>query len=101
MRTGGALIAPYAPSRSAKGGPPFTVATLLRMHFLQQGFNLPEQAMQEAPYDTLKSALVQQLEQPKARIRVWTERPFRPISAAARVRQGQVPGTGQEPPPAG
>lgn len=71
------------------------------MHFLQQGFNLPEQAMQEAPYDTLKSALVQQLEQPKARIRVWTERPFRPISAAARVRQGQVPGTGQEPPPAG
>ena len=26
------------------------------MHFLQQGFNLPEQAMQEAPYDTLKSA---------------------------------------------
>ena len=69
MRTGGALIAPYAPSRSAKGGPPFTVATLLRMHFLQQGFNLPEQAMQEAPYDTPKSALVQQLEQPKARIR--------------------------------
>ena len=101
MRTGGVLIAPYAPSRSAKGGPPFTVATLLRMHFLQQGFNLPEQAMQEAPYDTPKSALVQQLEQTKARIRVWTERPFRPISAAARVRQGQVPGTGQEPPPAG
>ena len=99
MRTGGALIAPYAPSRSAKGGPPFTVATLLRMHFLQQGFNLPEQAMQEAPYDTLKSALVQQLEQPKARIRVWTERPFQPISAAARVRQGQVPGTSQKPPP--
>ena len=30
--------------------------------------------MQEAPYDTLKSALVQQLEQPKARIRAWTER---------------------------
>ena len=45
------------------------MATLLRMHFLQQGFNLPEQAMQEAPYDTPKSALVQQLEQPKARIR--------------------------------
>ena len=48
-----ALIAPYAPSRSAKGGrPPFAVATMLRIHFLQQWFNLSDPAMEEALYDT-------------------------------------------------
>ncbi len=48
-----ALIAPYAPTRSTKGGrPPFPVATLLRIHFLQQWFNLSDPAMEEALYDT-------------------------------------------------
>ena len=36
-----ALIAPYAPTRSTKGGrPPFPMATLLRIHFLHQWFSL-------------------------------------------------------------
>jgi IS5 family transposase len=48
-----ALIAPFAPARSAKGGrPPFAVETLLRIHFLQQWFNLSDPAMEEALYDT-------------------------------------------------
>lgn len=48
-----ALIAPHAPARSAKGGrPPFTVQTMLRIHCLQQWFNLSAPAMEEALYDT-------------------------------------------------
>jgi transposase, IS5 family len=48
-----ALITPHAPARSAKGGrPPFAVATMLRIHFLQQWFNLSDPAMEEALYDT-------------------------------------------------
>lgn len=47
------LIAPHAPSRSAKGGrPPFAVETMLRIHFLQQWFTLSDPAMEEALYDT-------------------------------------------------
>jgi transposase, IS5 family len=48
-----ALITPHAPARSAKGGrPPFAVATMLRIHFLPQWFNLSDPAMEEALYDT-------------------------------------------------
>ncbi|WHZ11511.1 MAG: Mobile element protein [Burkholderiaceae bacterium] len=48
-----ALIAPYAPAPGAKGGrPPFAVETMLRIHFLQQWFNLSDPAMEEALYDT-------------------------------------------------
>ncbi len=48
-----ALIAPHAPQPGLKGGrPPFAVATLLRIHFLQQWFNLSDPAMEEALYDT-------------------------------------------------
>ena len=48
-----ALIAPHAPARSAKGGrPPFAVQTMLRIHCLQQWFNLSDPAMEEALYDT-------------------------------------------------
>ena len=48
-----ALVAPHAPSRSTKGGrPPFAVATMLRIHFLQNWFNLSDPAMEEALYDT-------------------------------------------------
>ena len=47
------LIAPHSPTRSAKGGrPPFAVETMLRIHFLQQWFNLSDTAMEEALYDT-------------------------------------------------
>jgi IS5 family transposase len=47
------LIAPHAPQPGAKGGrPPFAVATMLRIHFLQQWFNLSDPAMEEALYDT-------------------------------------------------
>ena len=47
------LIAPHSPTRSAKGGrPPFAVETMLRIHFLQQWFNLSDPAMEEALYDT-------------------------------------------------
>jgi len=46
------LIAPHAPAPGAKGGrPPFAVETMLRIHFLQQWFNLSEPAMEEALYD--------------------------------------------------
>jgi transposase, IS5 family len=37
----------------AKGGrPPFSVETMLRIHFMQQWFNLSDPAMEEALYDT-------------------------------------------------
>ena len=46
------LIAPRAPAPGAKGGrPPFGVETMLRIHFLQQWFNLSDPAMEEALYD--------------------------------------------------
>lgn len=46
------LIAPHAPTPGAKGGrPPFAVETLLRIHFLQQWFNLSDPAMEESLYD--------------------------------------------------
>jgi IS5 family transposase len=48
------LIAPHAPQPGTKGGrPPFAVDTMLRIHFLQQWFNLSDPAMEEALYDTL------------------------------------------------
>ena len=48
-----ALVTPHAPARGAKGGrPPFAVETMLRIHFLQQWFNLSDPAMEEALYDT-------------------------------------------------
>ena len=46
------LIAPHAPAPGFKGGrPPFAVETMLRVHFLQQWFNLSDPAMEEALYD--------------------------------------------------
>ena len=47
------LITPHAPTPGAKGGrPPFAVETMLRIHFVQQWFNLSDPAMEEALYDT-------------------------------------------------
>jgi len=45
-----ALIEPYAPSGKT-GRPPFAVATMLRIHFLQQWFGLSDPAMEEALHD--------------------------------------------------
>lgn len=48
-----ALIMPYAPRLVPRAGyPAFAVETLLRIHFLQQWFTLPDPAMEEALYDT-------------------------------------------------
>jgi IS5 family transposase len=48
-----ALVEPYAPSPAAKGGrPAFAAQTMLRIHFIQQWFNLSDPAMEEALYDT-------------------------------------------------
>ncbi len=44
------LIAPYAPAGKT-GRPPFAVATMLRIHFLQQWFGLSDPAMEEALHD--------------------------------------------------
>lgn len=47
------LIAQHASAPSTKGGrPPFAVETMLRIHILQQWFNLSDPAMEEALYDT-------------------------------------------------
>ena len=47
------LIAPHAPAPGAKGGrPPFAVETMLRIHFIQQWFNLSDPAVEEALYDS-------------------------------------------------
>src|SRR5260364_296168 len=43
-------IAPYAPA-GKRGHPPFSVETLLRIHFLQQWFGLSDAAMEETLYD--------------------------------------------------
>ena len=44
------LVAPYAPE-GRKGRPPFSVETMLRVHFMQQWFTLSDPAMEEALHD--------------------------------------------------
>lgn len=46
-----ALITPHAP-RAKTGRPPFELATMLRIHFLQQWFGLSDLAMEEALFET-------------------------------------------------
>ncbi|WP_213305766.1 IS5 family transposase [Paraburkholderia sacchari] len=45
-----ALIEPYYP-KGKTGRPPFPVATMLQIHFMQQWFGLSDPAMEEALYD--------------------------------------------------
>jgi IS5 family transposase len=45
------LIAPYYPD-GKNGRPPFSLQTMLRVHFLQQWFTLSDPAMEEAFFDT-------------------------------------------------
>ena len=45
------LIAPYYPEGKT-GRPPFSLVTMLRVHFMQQWFTLSDPAMEEAFFDT-------------------------------------------------
>lgn len=45
------LIAPYYPE-GRTGRPPFSLHTMLRVHFMQQWFSLSDPAMEEAFFDT-------------------------------------------------
>ncbi|CAN6484254.1 unnamed protein product [Victoria cruziana] len=45
-----ALIGPYMPE-GRRGRPPFAVEVMLRIHFMQQWFNLSDPAMEEALHD--------------------------------------------------
>ena len=45
------LIAPYYPEGKT-GRPPFSLVTMLRIHFMQQWFTLSDPAMEEAFFDT-------------------------------------------------
>jgi IS5 family transposase len=45
------LIAPYYPE-GRTGRPPFSLLTMLRIHFMQQWFTLSDPAMEEAFFDT-------------------------------------------------
>lgn len=44
------IVQPYCP-RAKTGRPPFSVSTLLRIHYLQQWFGLSDPAMEEALHD--------------------------------------------------
>lgn len=44
-------IAPYYPEGKT-GRPPFSLHTMLRVHFMQQWFTLSDPAMEEAFFDT-------------------------------------------------
>jgi IS5 family transposase len=45
------FIEPYAPESGHRCLPPYTVQTLLRIHFMQQWFKLSDPAMEEALHD--------------------------------------------------
>ena len=45
------LIAPFYPE-GRTGRPPFSLVTMLRIHFMQQWFSLSDPAMEEAFFDT-------------------------------------------------
>ena len=45
------LIEPYAPESGRRGQQPFAVEAMLRIHFMQQLFNLSDPAMEEALHD--------------------------------------------------
>lgn len=46
-----ALVEPYQPDSGRRGQQPFAAETMLRIHFLQQWFNLSDPAMEEALHD--------------------------------------------------
>jgi len=46
------LIEPHYPKMGRPGRQPYPIATMLRIHFLQQWYALSDPAMEEALYDT-------------------------------------------------
>ena len=48
------LVSPFAPE-GRRGRPPFSVPTMLRIHFMQQWFTLSDPAMEEALHDVPSS----------------------------------------------
>ena len=46
-----ALIAPHYPQMGQRGRPPYPLATMLRIHFLQQWYALSDPGMEEALYE--------------------------------------------------
>ncbi|NRT58403.1 hypothetical protein HNQ01_004171, partial [Leptothrix sp. C29] len=44
------MVAPYLPE-GRRGRPPFPVEAMLRIHFMQQWFNLSDPAMEDALHD--------------------------------------------------
>ena len=63
------LIAPYYPEGKT-GRPPFSLHTMLRIHFLQQWFTLSDPAMEEAFFDT---PLYREFAQLELHSRGWRE----------------------------
>ena len=57
-----ALLAPYYPE-GKNGRPPFSLHSMLRIHFLQQWFSLSDPAMEEAFFDTPLYSEFAQLEE--------------------------------------
>ena len=73
------LIAPYDPEGKT-GRPPFSLQTMLRVHFMQQWFTLSDPGMQEAFFDTagIKSnaALQAELDLSRGQVRDLQKRVF-------------------------
>jgi IS5 family transposase len=45
-------IAKYYPEEGKRGRPPYPIETMIRIHFMQQWFNLSDPAMEDALYDS-------------------------------------------------
>ena len=57
------LIEPHYPKTSSKGGrPPYPLATMLRIHLLQQWYDLSDPAMEDALIEVPSVPLLQLLE---------------------------------------
>jgi hypothetical protein len=63
------LIALPAPAPGAKGGrPPFAVVTMLRIHFIQQWFNLSDPAMEDVSRPGVVHGSVSWMREPQGRV---------------------------------
>ena len=93
------LIEPHYPKASKKGGrPPYPLATMLRIHLLQQWYSLSDPAMEEAlievptkspqPAAGIGRARVPSLKPARAQLRGQTSRTCCPRGCGGGVRQG-------------
>ena len=104
------LIAPYY-SEGRNGRPPFAPETMLRVHFMQQWFNLSDPAMEEAFFDTPlyrefaqldafgrlpdESTILRfrhRLEKHKLADQILARAPVSGDQAPVRIHQGALPG---------